>query len=129
MSRDPNPTVKLETIYYCDDQLVAKIYWLAKMANCNYGLRTVDHSDDIFQNIFPDSKIAPSFSLSRTSGSYKISDGLAPYFKKTIVENLPLSMYFDETSQEADGLNSPLLVADSYQSMGTFRHIILLWQC
>ena len=54
-----------------------------------------------FQNMFPVSKIATSFS--RTTASYKISQGLVPCDKKTIVEDLvkldlPLSMHFDETS-------------------------------
>ena len=72
------------------------------MANCNYSLCTVNHVGDTFQNMFPDSKIAPNFTLSRTSVSYKISEGLAPYFKKSTLDDLvkldqPLSMHFDET--------------------------------
>jgi len=63
------------------------------MANCNFSLCTVDHVGNIFQKIFPDSKIVASFSLSRTSASYKISEGLVPYFKKTIVEDLPFSIH------------------------------------
>jgi len=36
LSSDPNPTVKLETIYYSNGHFVAELYWLTKMANCNY---------------------------------------------------------------------------------------------
>ena len=53
--------------------------------------------------MFPDSKIAAGFSLSRTSASYMIGEGLAPCFKTVIIEdlkksNLPFTMHFDETS-------------------------------
>ena len=53
--------------------------------------------------MFPDSKIAAKFSLSRTSSSYMISEGMAPYFRKSIVQDLlnsdlPFSMHFDETT-------------------------------
>lgn len=48
---------KLVTINYSDAFLTAEIYWLAKMANCNYSLRSVDHIGDAFKKMFPDSKI------------------------------------------------------------------------
>jgi len=69
--------------------------------------------------MFPGSKIAPSFSLSRTSGSYKISESLAPYFKKTIVEDLvkldlPFSMLSIVLSTNAESdrnlfINAPVV--------------------
>jgi len=54
---DTAPSVKLETINYSDGHLVADIYWLVKMANWNYSLRTVDHVGDTFQTakLHPDS--------------------------------------------------------------------------
>ena len=93
----------LVTINYSDASHVAEIYWLAKVANCNYSLRSVDGIGDTFRKMFPDSKIAAGFSLSRTSASYMMSEGLAPPFRKMIIEdvlksNLPFSMHFDETS-------------------------------
>jgi len=89
MNSDPSPIVELETINY-SGHLVAEIYWLAKMANCkcNYSLCSVDHVSDIFHKIFLGIKSVASFSLIRTSASYIISEGLASYFKKTIVEGL-----------------------------------------
>ena len=53
--------------------------------------------------MFPDSKIAARFSLSHTSASYVISEGLAPYFTRMIVNDLvksllPFSVHFDETT-------------------------------
>jgi len=74
------------------------------MVNYSYSLFIVSHVGNTFQSMFPASTIAPSFSLSKTCASYKISRDIAPYFKKTFVEdlvklNLPLNMYFDETSK------------------------------
>jgi len=87
-SSEPVEQVKLETINYSDGQLVAETYWLAMMVNRNYSLFSVDHFGGTFPKTFLGSKISEIFSLSRTSASYMISKGLAPYFKKTIVEDL-----------------------------------------
>ena len=53
--------------------------------------------------MFPDSKIAADFSLSQTSTSYIIAEGMLPHFTKVIIDDLlesglPFSMHFDETS-------------------------------
>ena len=71
--------------------LTAEIYWLAKMASCNFTLRSADHIGDTFKQTFPDSKIAAGFQLSRSSASYMIGEGLAPYFKTVIIEDLKKS--------------------------------------
>ena len=67
-------------INYGEASSDAEIYWIAKMACNNYSLRSVDHIGDLFRTMFPDSKVASNFSLSRTSASYIISEGIAPYF-------------------------------------------------
>ena len=84
-------------------QMIAQIYWMAKTASCNFSFSSNDHIAGTFQKMFPDSKIAAKFSLSRTSSSYMISEGMAPYFRKSIVQDLlnsdlPFSMHFDETT-------------------------------
>ena len=53
--------------------------------------------------MFPDSKIASSFSLSRTRASYVIGDGMGPYLRGIIIEDLkksdsPFLVHFDETT-------------------------------
>lgn len=93
----------LTSINYNDAFLTAQIYWLAKVSLSNYSLRSVDHIGDTFRAMFPDSKIAKEFSLSRTSASYMISNGLKPYFKGVLCADikssqLPFSIHFDETT-------------------------------
>ena len=90
-------------INYGEASLEAEIYWLAKMASSNYSLRSSDQVGDLFSVMFPDSKIAANFSLSHTSSSYIIGEGLLPYFTKVTIgdlveSQLPFCVHFDETS-------------------------------
>ena len=53
--------------------------------------------------MFPDSKVASNFSLSRTSATYIISQGMAPYFMHQMLadlknSDLPFCVHFDETT-------------------------------
>ena len=56
------------------------------MACSNYSLRSVDHIGDLFRTTFPDSKIASKFTLSRTSASYMIGEGISPHFTSLMVK-------------------------------------------
>lgn len=94
---------KLATINYDDKCLEAEILWLCKVACNNFSLRSVDHIGNTFRQMFPDSKIAAEFSLSHTSASYMIGEGLAPHFVQLLVleikkSHLPFVMHFDETT-------------------------------
>ena len=73
------------------------------MASSNYSLRSSDHVGDLFSVMFPDSKIAANFSLSHTSSSYIIGEGLMPYLTRVIIGDLvelqlPFCVHFDEAS-------------------------------
>ena len=86
-----------------DESLKEEILWLAKVASSNFSFRSTDKLGELFRSMFLDSKIATSFSLSHTSSSYIISEGLSPYFTRMIVKDLlkstlPFSLHFDETS-------------------------------
>ena len=81
----------LTTINYNDAVLKAQIYWLAKVSLCNYSLRSIDHVGDMLRAMFPDSRIAQEFKLSRTSASYMIADGLGPYFKAVLCADITAS--------------------------------------
>ena len=88
-----------------DATLEAEIFWLAKVASCNYSLRSTNHIGDLFRKMFPDSNIAENFKLSHTSASYIIGHGLLPHFTKVLVNDLsesqlPFSLHFDETTSD-----------------------------
>ena len=81
----------------------AEIFWLAKVSVSNLSLRSVDNIGDLFRAMFPDSKIAANFKLSRTSASYMIADGMSKYFTQLIVKDLvksklPFCIHFDDTT-------------------------------
>ena len=78
----------LGLIFHRDETLKAEILWLTKTACGNFSLRSTDKIGDLFREIFPDSKIAANFRLSRTSASYMISEGLSPYFTRKMIQDL-----------------------------------------
>lgn len=61
-----------------------------------------DTATSLFPRMFPDSEIAKQFSCKRTKASYMASDGLGPYFRKLVIEelnrpNVFYSIAIDET--------------------------------
>ena len=75
------------------------------MACSNYSLRSVDYIGYLFRTMFPDSKIASNFTLSRTSASYMIEESMSPHFTSLVVKDielkdssLPFCVHFDETT-------------------------------
>ena len=78
----------LGLIKYGEASSEAETYWLAKMACSNYSLRSFDHIGDLFKTMFPDSKIASNFTLSRTSVPYMIGEGISPHFTSLMVKYL-----------------------------------------
>ena len=102
-SQQPTTSQGLGLIFHRDETLKAEILWLTKTACGNFSLRSTDKIGDLFREMFPDSKIVANFSLSRTSASYMISEGLSPYFTRKMIQdllksNLPFSLHFDETT-------------------------------
>ena len=70
---------QLSIINYKNASLQAGVIWLAKLASCNFSFRSVDDLGNTFKAMFPDSKIASSFSMGRSRASYVIGEGLGPH--------------------------------------------------
>lgn len=96
--------------------------WLAKLVSCNFSFRSVDNLGNTFKAMFPDIKIASSFSMGRRRASHVIGEGLGAHVTQVIVDDLkkselPFCLHFDETStnagQETEGSYLSLLVPDS----------------
>lgn len=54
--------------------------------------------------MFPDSRIATDMKISRTKVWYLLSDGMGPYFRRELADDLSssnsnFSLHFDETTQ------------------------------
>ena len=104
---EPGPSISaaksIGVINYGEASSDAEIYWIPKMACNNYSLHSVDHIGDLFKTMFSNSKVVSNFSLSRTSTSYIISEGMAPYFTCQMLadlrnSDLPFCVHFDETT-------------------------------
>ena len=98
-----NASQTLTLINHKDASLAAEVIWLAKMAACNFSLRSIDHIGETFKAMFPDSKFAAQFSMSRSKASYVIGEGLGPHFRRVVIDDVaqsrvPFSMHFDETT-------------------------------
>ncbi len=97
-------TVKQGTILSAasrNETLTAEVLWALKVANSHYSYKSCEDTGQLFQSMFPDSKIAASFACGERKCSYLCTFGLAPYFKKlTLADVSKQSVYvmlFDES--------------------------------
>ena len=73
------------------DSTKAEIIWSLKSVTNGFSNRANDELTETFAAMFPDSRIAKSFSLARTKSMYTVTHGLAPYFKSVLVSTLDKS--------------------------------------
>ena len=64
----------------------AEAMWLFKVAEKDLSLRDCNHMPQLFQNMFPDSKISQQFSMSKHKASYVFQHGLPPLFGEKICQ-------------------------------------------
>ena len=69
----------------------AEIIWSLKYVTNGFSNRANDELTETFAAIFPDSRIAKSFSLARAKSLYTVTHGLAPYLKSVLVSTLDKS--------------------------------------
>ena len=58
----------------------AEIWWVLKHVVGGYSDNSVTGSVDLFQSMFPDSKIASILELGKDKLKYVVNYGIAPYF-------------------------------------------------
>ena len=84
-----------------DNIVKAEILKALKVVACDYSFRIVNKDSLIYKEMFPDLKIAASFSQEETKVKYNIQYGIAPYktesFSKDLC-NCPFTFKFDETT-------------------------------
>lgn len=73
------------------DTLKAEIVWPLKSVMNRFSVQANDKLKNTFAAMFPDSKIATSFSMTRTKTMYIINHELAPYFKSLLLDSLKKS--------------------------------------
>ena len=73
-------SVKIKIKAYSEEDEVVKAEILEVVA-CDYSFRSVNKDSLIYKEMFPDLKIAASFSQEETKVKYNIQYGSAPYIK------------------------------------------------
>ena len=68
--------------------LKAELIWCFDDVQSKYSFRSSDNKSAQLACMFPDSKIAKDFSFGQTKYGYLVTHGLAPHFKKLLVEDL-----------------------------------------
>lgn len=71
-----------------DRATLAETYFVLAVAIAGIPYSWGDTATSIFPLMFPDSKAAKEFQCGRKKVSYVVSDGLGPYFKKAVVDEL-----------------------------------------
>ena len=79
----------------------AEIRWVLKTVESKFLLRSCEGTNASFLEMFPDSKIAYSFSLSRIKCNFILNFGLAPFFKTILLIEIKKSPYFTTIFDES----------------------------
>lgn len=76
-----------------DEILRAEILWALKCVASNYSFQSNKEMNNLFNMMFPDSKIAQGYEMSETKTKYIIQFGIAKYIFEQLtddVKNLPI---------------------------------------
>ena len=91
----------LDTFVTNFDSAKAELICSLKSVANGFSNRANDELTETFAAMFPDSRIAKSFSLARTKSMHTVTHGLAPHFKSVLVSTLGKSDFhvyaFDES--------------------------------
>ena len=79
----------------------AEIKWILKVVMSHMSFRSCVGLNEMFRSMFPDSKVANKFALSKTKCAYTINFGLAVHFKQQLISEIKASplyvISFDES--------------------------------
>lgn len=87
-----------------DSASTAELIWTMKMVACNYSASSCSGIADTFKAMFPNC-IPDGFCLNPKKIHYLITDALAPYFQKQIIEDMADCFYtliYDETTNSGN---------------------------
>jgi hypothetical protein len=81
--------------------LSAEIMWAMKVITSHYSYKSCTDISKLFTAMFPDSKVAASFTCGPDKVAYLAKYGIAPFFTQQLIENVKLSsdfvVLFDES--------------------------------
>ena len=73
------------------DTIKTEIIWTLKSVMDGFSVQSNNELNETLSAMFPDSKIAASFSIARTKSMYAINHGIDPYFKSLLLSILSQS--------------------------------------
>ena len=85
---------KIEDLVIPAGTIRAEILWTLKVDTSHFSLRSCLGLNELFEVMFPDSKVAKSFQLSKTKCGYFFTYGLAPYVKELLMKKIQSSPFF-----------------------------------
>ena len=85
---------KVEDLFIPASTIRAEILWTTKVVTSHFSLRSYLELNELFEIMFPDSRVAKSFQLSKTKCGYFITYGLAPYVKELLMKKIQSSPFF-----------------------------------
>jgi len=84
----------------------AEVLWCLDTVAKHQSLNSNEGISEMFQAMFPDSEIAKSFTCGKDQAGYVIRFGLAPFFKKELVDRInkagPFVLMFDESLNKSN---------------------------
>nr|XP_042895723.1 uncharacterized protein LOC122268899 [Parasteatoda tepidariorum] len=90
----PSTRQGLESFLLRDDVTKAEILWCLHTVVTHKSVRMLEKDVELFQLLFPDSKIAKSIKLKKSKIAYSILYGIAPYFKTELITNISKCEFF-----------------------------------
>ena len=78
--------------------------WSLFISKHNLAFLSSDHSNKLFKEMFPDSKIAKKFACGHKKTTAIVKEAISPYFHKKAVNNLcnPFSILMDESNDKVN---------------------------
>ncbi|KAJ8048381.1 hypothetical protein HOLleu_00669 [Holothuria leucospilota] len=94
----------LDSFVTKEQTLKAEVLWALKIVEAHYSYHSSAGSDKLFQEMFPDSKIAKEFSCGEKKSAYLVCFDLATHFKQLLVDDMKgeenYIIMFDESLNE-----------------------------
>ena len=87
-------SAKVEDLVIPSSAIWAEILWILKVVTSHFSLRSCLGLNELFEIMFPDSKVVKSFQLSKTKCGYFIAYRLAPYVKELLIKKIQSSPFF-----------------------------------
>lgn len=108
------PSIPIQDLSQQEKVARAEALWAMKTAASDYSFASSDGIPQLFQKMFP-RDVSNNFTMSRTKVSYMISDGLGPYLRQKLCQDISQSGFgytiqYDETGNAQGRKQCDILV-------------------